>query len=190
MSSRAWKIVAAIICLLTVERVCAEPQPIARFGRWTLGKEGNDKAFLSPTDGLFFVACSDSFMIYSIGLPIKDRTAVRWDATLKSSYFHFTAWADAGMPADFKFPVGDGDQFAIAMATLNPDISTQDKDLWLMLKSARVKFSFSTLSGTTSIDATDLPSAIYRFEQECAKIFIANGQKKLREPIPLQWLNR
>jgi hypothetical protein len=86
--------------------------------------------------------------------------------------------------------VGDGDQFAIAMATLNPDISTQDKDLWLMLKSARVKFSFSTLSGTTSIDATDLPSAIYRFEQECAKIFIANGQKKLREPIPLQWLNR
>jgi hypothetical protein len=38
------------------------------------------------------------------------------------------------------------------------------------------------------MNAVDLSAAIARFQEECFKIFKANGHHRLREPIPLDWL--
>jgi hypothetical protein len=121
-------------------------QLLNRFGKWTLQKLG-DCVILAPTDDRIVVGCSDSMMVYQITLPITDRSAVVWNGAFKAHYFHFTAWADAGRPVDFRLYTFDkDDKFASALASLNPEISTQDTALWALIKSARVKFAYSTVN--------------------------------------------
>jgi hypothetical protein len=122
---------------------------------------------------------------------ITDHASVVRRADVGAFYFNFTAWADAGPPSDFSLLVRDrDDDMATGIIVLNPDYSDQHTRFWAMLKAARTKFSYSTPSGTASVSAVDLAPAIARSQEECAKIFIANAHGKLREPIPLQWLDR
>jgi len=193
MSSREKLFVAALAFFFATAPAFADdtPQMINRFGQWMLSKHG-DFIILTPSDGEIAISCSDSFMVYSVMIPVTDQSAVTWDAERKAHYFNFTAWSDAAKPYDFHLYLMEGASNADAMATLNPDpaLKSQDTELWGMLKSARSRFAYSTKAGTVGINATDLPPAIDRFEKECAKIFIANAHKRLREPIPLDWLNR
>jgi hypothetical protein len=82
------------------------------------------------------------------------------------------------------------DATATGIVVLNPDFDDQNNRFWAMLKTAKTKVSYSTPSGTASVSVIDLAPAIARFQEECAKIFVANAHRKLQEPIPLNWLNR
>jgi hypothetical protein len=130
-------------------------------------------------------------MTYMTLVKIIDQSSVIWRSDVKAFYFNFTAWADAGPPSDFSLLVAEkSDATATGIVVLNPDYNDQYTRFWAMLKAARTKFSYSTPSGTVSVSAVDLAPAIVRFQEECAKIFIANAHKRLGEPIPLHWLNR
>ena len=82
------------------------------------------------------------------------------------------------------------DAYATGIVVLNPEFADQNTKFWAMLKSARSRFSYSTSAGTISMNAVDLSAALARFQEECFKIFKANGHHRLREPIPLDWLRR
>jgi hypothetical protein len=190
MSSGIWKILAAVICLSSTAANGQQPQILSRFSSWAIVRSG-ELISLSSDSGDIGVGCGDSTLTYMTLVKIIDRSSVVWRPDVKAFYFNFTAWADAGPPADFSLLVADkADATASGIVVLNPDFNDQNTRLWAMLKAARTKFSYSTPSGTVSASAVDLAPAIARFQEECAKIFVANSHRRLREPIPLEWLNR
>lgn len=191
MPSRFGKILtAAVVYLSCVAAIGEQFQVLSRFSSWAIGRSG-DLITLSSDSGNIGISCSDSMMTYMTLVKIIDHSSVVWRPDVKAFYFNFTAWADSGRPSDFSLLVADkGDAMASGIVVLNPDFSDEHTQFWAMLKAARTKFSYSTPSGTASVSAVDLAPAIGRFQEECAKIFIANAHRKLQEPIPLQWLNR
>jgi hypothetical protein len=190
MSRRLWKILISIACLSGCAAMGQQRQILNRFSSWTLAKYG-DLISLSSEAGNIGVGCSDATLTYLTLVKIIDKSSVVWNPDPKAFYFHFTAWTDDGPPSDFSLLVaGKGDTSATGVVVLNPEFDDQNTRLWAMLKAARTKFSYSTPSGTASVSAVDLAPAIARFQDECAKIFIANAHRKLQEPIPLPWLNR
>jgi hypothetical protein len=187
--TRFWNILAAAFCLSSAAN-SQQSQVLNRFSSWAIVKS-NDLISLSSDSGNVGVACSDDTLTYMTLVKIVDRSAVVWRPDVKAFYFHFTAWADEGPPSDFSLLVTDkSDASATGVVVLNPEFTDQNTRLWAMLKAAKDKFSYSTPSGTVSVGAVDLAPAIARFQEECAKIFTANAHRKLREPIPLNWLNR
>src|SRR5258707_15432638 len=92
-----------------------DARAINRFGKWSLSEE-RDSIILVPSDEHILLGCADFGMVYSIAVPVTDNSSVVWDPTRKASYFHFTAWADAGKPVDFELLVDDGAVTAIALA--------------------------------------------------------------------------
>jgi hypothetical protein len=190
MSSRVWKILAAMVCLSSSAAIGQQPQILSRFSSWAIVRSG-DFISVSSDSGNIGVGCSDGILTYITLVKIIDHSSVVWRPDVKAYYFHFTAWADSGPPSDFSLLVADkSDVTASGIVTLNPAFDDQHTKFWAMLKAARTKFSYSTPAGTVSVNAVDLAPAIARFQEECAKIFIANTHKKLHEPIPLHWLNR
>lgn len=180
----------ALICL-SAQTAAGEPaQILNRFGSWAIIKNG-DFISLSSETGNIGVGCGDSSLSYITIVNISDQSAVVWHPDVKAFYFNFTAWADAGTLSDFSLLVREkGDRTASGIVVLNPDYADQNTRFWAMLKSARSNFSYSTKAGTLTVDAVDLAPAIARFQQECAKVFLANAHKRLSEPIPREWLNR
>jgi hypothetical protein len=190
MSSRVWKILASIACLSGCSAMAQQSQILSRFSSWAVLRT-NGLISLSSDSGNIGVACSDSTMTYMTLVKITDHASVVRRADVGAFYFNFIAWADAGPPSDFSLLVRDkDDDMATGIIVLNPDYSDQHTRFWAMLKAARTKFSYSTPSGTVSVNAVDLAPAIARFQEECAKIFNANAHKKLQEPAPLEWLFR
>jgi hypothetical protein len=190
MPSRVKKILAAIACLSGCAAMGQQPQILSRFSSWAVVRSG-ELISLSSDSGNIGVGCSDGTMTYMTLVKIIDHSSVVWRPDVRAFYFNFTAWADSERPSDFSLLVTDkSDAMATGIVVLNPAFSDQHTRFWAMLKAARTKFSYSTPSGTVSVSAVDLAPAIARFQEECAKIFIANAHGKLQEPIPLQWLNR
>ena len=190
MPSRFAKILAAIACFSSCAVMGQQPQILSRFSSWAIVRSG-ELISLSSDSGNIGVGCGPSMMTYMTLVKIIDHSSVVWRPDVKAFYFNFTAWADAGPPSDFSLLVAEkSDATASGIVSLNPDITDQHTQFWAMLKAARTKFSYSTPSGTVSVSAVDLAPAIARFQEECAKIFIANAHGRLREPIPLQWLFR
>ncbi|WP_130578846.1 hypothetical protein [Bradyrhizobium sp. Leo170] len=186
------KILVALLALAlaTGAAMGQAPQVLNRFSSWAIVRSG-ELISLSSDSGNIGAGCSDSTMTYLMLVKIIDHSAVVWNPDVKAFYFHFTAWADDGPPSDFKLLVADkGDTSATGVVVLNPEFNDQNTRLWAMLKAARARFSYSTPSGTVRVSAVDLAPAIARFQEECAKIFVANAHRKLKEPIPMQWLNR
>ncbi|WP_354084787.1 hypothetical protein [Bradyrhizobium sp. S3.3.6] len=180
----------SIACLTGTASMGQAPQILSRFSSWAVVRSG-ELISLSSDSGNIGAGCSDGTMTYMTLVKIIDHSAVVWNPDVKAFYFHFTAWADDGPPSDFKLLVADqSDTLATGIVVLNPEFNDQNTRLWAMLKAARTRFSYSTPSGTVSVGAVDLAPAIARFQEECAKIFVVNAHRKLKEPIPLQWLNR
>jgi hypothetical protein len=187
---QSWKIIAAIIFLCGTGAIGQQPQILSRFSSWAVLKT-DQLITLSSDTGNIGVGCSDATMTYMTLVKIIDHSSVIWRPDVNAFYFNFTAWADSGQPSDFSLLVADkGDATATGIVVLNPAFNDQHTRFWAMLKAARTKFSYSTPSGTVSVSAVDLAPAIARFQEECAKIFIANVHHKLQEPIPIHWLNR
>jgi hypothetical protein len=190
MTSRVWKIVAVIAWFSASSAMGQEPQILNRFSSWAVMRSGA-LISLSSDSGNIGVGCSDGTLTYMTLVKIIDHSSVIWRSEVNASYFNFTAWADAGPPSDFSLLVADkSDAMATGIVVLNPEFSDQHTRFWAMLKAARMKFSYSTPSGTVSVSAVDLAPAITRFQEECAKLFTANAHRRLKEPIPLNWLNR
>jgi hypothetical protein len=190
MSSRVWKMLAAIACFSGYAVMGQQLEILSRFSSWAIVRSG-ELISLSSDSGNIGVGCGDSTMTYMTLVKIFDPSSVVWRSDVKAFYFNFTAWADAGSPSDFSLLVADkSDAMATGIVVLNPDFNDQHTRFWAMLKAARAKFSYSTPSGTVSVSAVDLAPAIARFQEECAKLFMANAHKRWKEPIPLHWLNR
>jgi hypothetical protein len=165
---------------------------LSRFGDWTINKNDAVITLYSDTRNLA-VRCSDATITYLIFIRTSDpRSTTTGLPELKPPpYFDFTAWADSNEPAHFTFLVSyAGDAYATGIVVLNPEFADQNTKFWAMLKSTRSRFSYSTGTGTISMNAVDLSAAIARFEDECFKIFKANAHHRLDEPIPLDWLRR
>jgi len=147
---------------------------------------------LHPDTGNLAVRCSDATMTYMAFIRISDPRSITGRPEVKPPpFFNFTAWADSNEPADFTFLVPyASDAYATGIVVLNPEFADQNTKFWAMLKSARSRFSYSTSAGTISMNAVDLSAALARFREECFKIFKANAHRRLREPIPLDWLRR
>jgi hypothetical protein len=162
---------------------------LGRFGNWTITKN-DDVITLQPDTRYLGVRCSDAIMTYVVFIRVYDPRSTTGRPEVKPPpYFNFTAWADSNEPADFTFLVGYlSDTYATGIVVLNPEFADQNTKFWAMLKSAKSRFSYTTSAGTISMNAVDLSAAIARFQEECFKIFKANGHHRLREPIPLDWL--
>jgi hypothetical protein len=164
---------------------------LSRFGDWTITK--NDAVITLHSDTRNLAArCSDAAMTYLAFIRISDPRSITGRPEVKPPpYFNFTAWADSNEPVHFTFLVSyASDAYATGVVVLNPEFADQNTKFWVMLKSARSRFSYSTSAGTISMNAEDLSAAIARFQEECFKIFKANAHHRLREPIPLDWLGR
>jgi hypothetical protein len=193
MTNPTTKILLTLLTLATLTGAVSaqqRPQILSRFSSWAVVRS-EELISLSSDSGNIGAGCSDSTMTYITLVKIIDHSAVVWNPDVKAFYFHFTAWADDGPPSDFKLLVADkSDTSATGIVVLNPEFNDQITRLWAMLKAARTRFSYSTQSGTVGVSTVDLAPAIARFQEECAKIFVANAHRKLKEPIPLEWLNR
>jgi hypothetical protein len=190
MALRVWKLLVPIACFSGCAALGQQPQILTRFSSWAIVRSG-ELISLSSDSGNIGVGCSDNTMTYMTLVKITDHSSVVWRPDVKAFYFNFTAWADSERPSDFSLLVADrSDAMATGIVILNPAFNDQHTQFWAMLKAARTKFSYSTPSGTFSMSAVDLAPAIARFQDECAKLFIANAHGKLREPIPTTWLNR
>jgi hypothetical protein len=164
---------------------------LSRFGDWTITKNEAVITLHSDTRNLA-VRCSDATITYLAFIRTSDPRSITGRPELKPPpYFDFTAWADSNEPAHFTFLVGHAsDAYATGIVVLNPEFVDQNTKFWAMLKSTRSRFSYSTSTGTISMNAVDLSAAIAGFEEECFKIFKANAHHRLDEPIPLDWLRR
>ena len=163
---------------------------LSRFGDWTVTKNHAVITLRSDTGDLA-VRCSDATLTYLAFIRISDPSSIAGLPEAKPPpNFNFTARADSNEPADFTFLVGRAsDAYATGIVVLNPEFADQNTKFWAMLKSAKSQLSYSTSTGTISMNATNLSAAIARFQDECFKIFKANAHHRLRKPIPLDWLH-
>jgi hypothetical protein len=160
--------------LIAASTLCAFAEVRARFDGWiVVGSSGSSLIALMDDSAtpLVAVSCSSSFGAYSFNVRVIDARDVVSDKESKPKYFRFLAWSDSGPASEYTAVVApEAPVLGEVWVSPNPAVNEQPQNLWGMLKTSRVKFSYSTPSGVRSVKAGDLPTAVEYFEAACRSI--------------------